>query len=114
MEGKAALWTMVGIFVVFKLATTALIIYHAPDAAALAIWALALAGIGPMLTRVEIWADPTITRNTHTIRVEAEAARFTMTIENVPSPENPRTGQITALSMLACLRGLVATLKVGT
>jgi len=76
--------------------------------------ALALAGIGPIRTRVEIWADPTITRNTHTIRVEAEAARFTMTIENVPSLENPRTGQITALSMLACLRGLVATLKIGT
>jgi aspartate dehydrogenase len=76
--------------------------------------ALALAGIGPIRTWVEIWADPTITRNTHTIRVEAEAARFTMTIENVPSEANPRTGQITALSMLACLRGLVATLKVGT
>jgi aspartate dehydrogenase len=76
--------------------------------------ALALAGIGPERTRVEIWADPTITRNIHTIRVEADAARFTMTIENVPSPENPRTGQITALSMLACLRGLVATLKIGT
>jgi aspartate dehydrogenase len=76
--------------------------------------ALALAGIGPLRTRVEIWADPTITRNTHTIRVEADSARFTMTIENVPSAENPRTGRITALSMLACLRGLVATLKVGT
>jgi aspartate dehydrogenase len=76
--------------------------------------ALALAGIGPIRTRVEIWADPTITRNVHTIRVEAEAARFTMTIENVPSAENPRTGQITALSMLACLRSLVATLKIGT
>jgi aspartate dehydrogenase len=76
--------------------------------------ALALAGIGPAETRVEIWADPGIDRNTHTIRVEAEAARLTMTIENVPSAENPRTGQITALSMLACLRGLVATLKVGT
>jgi aspartate dehydrogenase len=76
--------------------------------------ALALAGIGPTRTRVEIWADPSITRNTHTIRVEADAARFTMTIENVPSEENPRTGRITALSMLACLRGLVATLKVGT
>jgi aspartate dehydrogenase len=76
--------------------------------------ALALAGIGPIRTRVEIWADPTIDRNTHTIRVEAEAARFTMTIENVPSEENPRTGKITALSMLACLRGLVATLKVGS
>jgi aspartate dehydrogenase len=76
--------------------------------------ALALAGIGPVRTRVEIWADPTINRNIHTIRVEAESARFTMTIENVPSLENPRTGQITALSMLACLRGLVSTLKVGT
>jgi aspartate dehydrogenase len=76
--------------------------------------ALALAGIGPMRTQCEIWADPGIDRNMHTIRVEAEAARFTMTIENVPSEENPRTGKITALSMLACLRGLVSTLKVGT
>jgi aspartate dehydrogenase len=76
--------------------------------------ALALAGIGPTRTQVEIWADPAIDRNMHTIRVEAQAARFTMTIENVPSEENPRTGQITALSMLACLRGLVSTLKVGT
>jgi aspartate dehydrogenase len=76
--------------------------------------ALALAGVGPIRTQVEIWADPTIDRNVHTIRVEAHAARFTMTIENVPSEENPRTGQITALSMLACLRGLVSTLKVGT
>jgi aspartate dehydrogenase len=76
--------------------------------------ALALAGIGPVRTRVEIWADPGIDRNMHTIRVEAEAARFSMTIENVPSAENPRTGKITALSMLACLRGLVSTLKVGT
>jgi aspartate dehydrogenase len=76
--------------------------------------ALALAGIGPLRTSVEIWADPNVTRNTHTIRVDAQAARFTMTIENVPSEENPRTGQITALSMLACLRGLVSTLKVGT
>ncbi len=76
--------------------------------------ALALAGIGPHRTQVEIWADPGVTRNTHTIRVESAAARFVMTIENVPSEENPRTGKITALSMLACLRGLVSTLKVGS
>jgi aspartate dehydrogenase len=76
--------------------------------------ALALAGVGPIRTRVEIWADPTVTRNTHTIRVEAETARFTMTIENVPSEENPRTGKLTPLSVLACLRGLVSTLKVGS
>lgn len=76
--------------------------------------ALALAGIGPVRTQVKIWADPGVNRNIHTIRVEAEAARFTMTIENVPSMENPKTGRLTALSLLACLRGLVSTLKVGS
>jgi aspartate dehydrogenase len=76
--------------------------------------ALALAGIGPIRTRVEIWADPNVTRNTHTIRVESDAARLTMTVENVPSEENPRTGKLTALSVLACLRGLVSALKVGS
>jgi aspartate dehydrogenase len=76
--------------------------------------ALALAGIGPIRTQVQIWADPGITRNIHTVRVEAEAARFTMTIENVPSAENPKTGRLTPLSLLACLRGLVSTLKVGS
>ena len=76
--------------------------------------ALALAGIGPQRTTIEIWADPHVTRNTHTIRVDAAAARLTMTIENVPSEENPRTGKITPLSILACLRGLTSTLKVGS
>jgi aspartate dehydrogenase len=76
--------------------------------------ALALAGIGPTRTQVEIWADPLVSRNTHTIRVEAEAARFVMTIENVPSEANPKTGKLTPLSVLACLRGLVSPLKVGS
>lgn len=76
--------------------------------------ALALAGIGPVRTKVEIWADPGIDRNIHTIRVDAEAACFTMRVENVPSAENPRTGRLTPLSLLACLRGLVSVLKVGS
>jgi aspartate dehydrogenase len=76
--------------------------------------ALSLAGIGPDRTRLEIWADPAVDRNMHTIEVEADSARFTLAIENVPSEENPRTGKITALSVIAALRGLVATLKVGT
>ena len=76
--------------------------------------ALALAGIGPERTRVEIRAVPGLSRNTHTIRVEAAAARFTMTIEGVPSETNPRTGKLTPLSIVACLRGLVSTLRVGS
>ncbi len=75
--------------------------------------ALSLAGIGPDQTRLEIWADPTITRNTHRIEVDADTARFSMTIEGVPS-ENPRTGRIVPLSAIAALRGLVSELKVGS
>jgi aspartate dehydrogenase len=76
--------------------------------------ALSLAGIGPDRTTLEVWADPTVTRNTHTISVEADSARFTMTIENVPTQTNPRTGRITALSTIAALRGLVSPLRIGT
>ena len=76
--------------------------------------ALGLAGIGPDRTRLEIWADPALDRNTHTIAVESDSARFTMSIENVPSEENPGTGKITALSVIAALRGLVAPLRVGS
>ena len=38
--------------------------------------ALALAGIGPDRTEIEIWADPAITRNCHTIEVESDSARL--------------------------------------
>jgi aspartate dehydrogenase len=76
--------------------------------------ALSLAGIGPDATEVEVWADPTVIRNTHTIVVKSDSADLTMTIENIPSDENPRTGKITALSTLAALRRLTASLVVGT
>ncbi len=75
--------------------------------------ALSLAGIGPDRTHLEIWADPSITRNTHTITVDADTARFTMTIENVPS-DNPRTGKTVAPSTVAALRALVSELKIGS
>lgn len=76
--------------------------------------ALSLAGIGPDATRIEIWADPGVTRNTHTIKLVSDSSDLTMTIENIPSQENPRTGKITALSVLACLRRLTAPLVVGS
>ena len=75
--------------------------------------ALSLAGIGPDRTMMEIWADPSVDRNCHTIEVDSDSARFTLSIENIPS-ENPKTGRITALSVLAALRKLKAPLRVGT
>ncbi|MDR5822242.1 aspartate dehydrogenase [Caballeronia sp. LZ043] len=75
--------------------------------------ALSLAGIGPDDTQLEIWADPALTRNTHTIEIDSDSARFTMTIENIPS-SNPKTGLITALSVIALLEKMRAPLRVGT
>jgi aspartate dehydrogenase len=75
--------------------------------------ALSLAGIGPDRTMLEIWADPALTRNVHRVDVVSDSASFSMSIENIPS-ENPKTGLITALSVIACLRKQYAPLRVGT
>ena len=76
--------------------------------------ALGLAGLGPDETQLEIWADPSVSRNTHHITVEADSARFELSIENVPTDENPRTGRLVAHSVVATLRRLTAPLTVGT
>jgi aspartate dehydrogenase len=75
--------------------------------------ALSLAGIGPDRTQIEVWADPALERNTHRIEVEADSARFSMEIANVPS-ENNRTGRITALSVISWLKKTSAPLRVGS
>ncbi|CAN5185312.1 aspartate dehydrogenase [soil metagenome] len=75
--------------------------------------ALSLAGIGPDRTTLEIWADPALTRNVHRVEVDADSASFSMSIENIPS-DNPKTGRITALSVIAFLRKQGAALRVGT
>jgi aspartate dehydrogenase len=75
--------------------------------------ALSLAGIGADNTTLEIWADPSLERNVHRIEVDSDSAAFSMSIENVPS-DNPRTGRITALSVISYLRKLNAPLRVGS
>ncbi|WP_424139027.1 aspartate dehydrogenase [Roseomonas chloroacetimidivorans] len=75
--------------------------------------ALSLAGIGPDRTQQEIWADPAMTRNRHEVTVVSDSALMQMVIENIPS-ENPKTGRITAQSVLAALRKINAPLRVGT
>jgi aspartate dehydrogenase len=75
--------------------------------------ALSLAGVGPDKTMIDIWADPSVERNCHSIEVDSDSARFTLSIENIPS-ENPKTGKNVALSVIAALRKLHAPLAVGT
>jgi aspartate dehydrogenase len=64
--------------------------------------------------QVEIYADPSLKRNIHEITVEGSFGRFTATIENVPSPTNPKTSYLAALSAIATLKQITNPLQTGT
>ncbi len=64
--------------------------------------------------RVKIVADPDIHVNRHEIVVEGDFGRISTRVENVPSPRNPRTSFLAALSAIATLRSIVEPVKIGT
>jgi aspartate dehydrogenase len=76
--------------------------------------ALSLAGIGFDRTRLEVVADPALKRNTHTIRVSGMSGDFTVVLENVPSPDNPKTAWLACYSALAALQALSSGVRYGT
>jgi aspartate dehydrogenase len=75
--------------------------------------ALSLAGIGPDRTDVRVVADPALSRNCHDIECAGEFGLLRVHIENVPS-ENPRTGRLTALSIIRALRDAVDPVRLGS
>ncbi|PWB55312.1 MAG: aspartate dehydrogenase [Candidatus Methanoperedenaceae archaeon] len=75
---------------------------------------LSLAGIGAEKTHVKIFVDPGALRNIHEITVIGEFGTFTSRIENIPSPDNPRTSLLAALSAIATLKKITEPLQLGT
>ena len=75
--------------------------------------AVSLAGIGPDRTTVRIVADPSLARNCHDITVEGEFGLLKVHIENIPS-ENPKTGRLTALSIIRSVRDVADPVRIGT
>jgi aspartate dehydrogenase len=75
---------------------------------------LSIAGIGSEKTRVKVYVDPEASRNIHEITVEGDFGNFTSRIENVPSPDNPRTSLLAALSAIATLKKITEPLQIGT
>jgi aspartate dehydrogenase len=75
---------------------------------------LSLAGIGWDRTRLKVVADPALTLNTHTIRVAGASGRFTVVLENVPAPENPKTSWLACYSALAALKSIQSPVRYGT
>lgn len=75
--------------------------------------AVSLAGIGPERTSVRIIADPALSRNCHDVTVEGEFGLLRVSIENMPS-ENPKTGRLTALSIIRSVRDVFDPFRIGT
>jgi aspartate dehydrogenase len=75
--------------------------------------AVSLAGIGPDQTRIRILAVPGLQCNCHDIEIEGEFGRLHVHIENVPS-ENPKTGKLTALSIIRSVQDVVDPVRIGT
>ncbi|HVP24437.1 MAG TPA: aspartate dehydrogenase [Methanomicrobiales archaeon] len=63
---------------------------------------------------VEIWIDPAVDRNIHEIIAEGDFGEVFIQVSNVPSPDNPATSYLAALSILTLLKNLDEPLVVGT
>lgn len=75
---------------------------------------LSIAGIGAEHTTVKVIADPKLSRNTHELHVVGEFGEFKTRVENLPSPSNPKTSYLAALSAIATLKKIVDPIQVGT
>jgi aspartate dehydrogenase len=75
---------------------------------------LALAGLGMDRTRLKVVSDPALTLNTHTIRVSGKSGRFTLVLENVAAPENPKTSWLACYSAISALRNLGSRVRYGS
>jgi len=66
--------------------------------------------------RVKVIADPTVNKNVHEILAKSKASELHVRVINEPSPNNPRTSYLAALSIIETLRNLVKKggLRVGT
>jgi aspartate dehydrogenase len=75
--------------------------------------ALSIAGVGAKKTRVKIIADPNVEQNIHEIRATGTFGNLLFRTENLPSPENPKTSFLAALSAISTLNRITNPIKIG-
>ncbi len=75
---------------------------------------LSLAGVGFDRTRLKVVADPALTHNTHYITMRGDTGKISIKLENVPSPDNPKTAWLACYSALAALKCAKSPVRYGT
>lgn len=74
---------------------------------------LSLAGIGFGKTKVRIVADPAVGRNQHEILARGEFGELRAQVKNVPSPQNPKTSYLAAMSAVSAIRRFKESVVIG-
>ena len=64
--------------------------------------------------RVRILADPDVKTNTHEIAAEGKFGEMVLRVSNLPSPDNPKTSYLAALSVIRTIQGLEEKIIIGT
>jgi len=76
--------------------------------------ALSLTALGFEKTTVKIIADPGVENNIHEIHIKGKFGKIKTVVENVPSPDNPRTSYLASLSAIAMLKRITESVQIGT
>ncbi|MCA0274425.1 MAG: aspartate dehydrogenase [Proteobacteria bacterium] len=70
----------------------------------------ALSGIGLDRTRVALVADPHVSRNVHEVSASGAFGKLDLRLENEPLKTNPKSSEMTALSLVRLIENGTATL----
>jgi aspartate dehydrogenase len=74
---------------------------------------LSLAGKGFDLTKVQIVADPVVSRISHKILAHGQFGRLRVELENMPNPNNPGSSYMASLSAIATLKKIIDPIQIG-
>ncbi len=99
----------------------AVVLYEGPPAPAFELYpknvnvaiTLALATVGLDKLAFTLISDPRVSQNIHTIEAQGDAGSVRFELANNPSPHNPRTSYLAALSIISALKRFSQNLLVG-
>lgn len=74
---------------------------------------ISLAGIGFEKTRIRIVCDPQVQTNEHHLKAKGTFGELDVVTRNLPSPRNPKTSYLAALSAISAIRKICGNVWVG-
>ena len=74
---------------------------------------ISLAGVGFERTKIRIVCDPQVQTNEHHLKAKGKFGELDVVTRNVPSPRNPKTSYLAALSAISAIRKITGHTWVG-